>query len=202
MSDQIYYLIPLFIVILLGWVTGLSVTILALLYYPVTRIILIRSNKSTKKLDDFYLILPRLFGKIGDLVKFVVNWLIMPPINFITWIPRTILKIVRFLIKVFSYLLVNVPKYLLKLFTDVVYNLIIAPIKWLTNYYIKLTDWFASGDASDYFSMVIVNFYEFYFFQWQEILNTIIKNSFSVFKIPPIKSIKLDESAFILKDFF
>lgn len=159
-----------------------------------------RSNKSTTKLDDFYLILPRLIGKIGDIVKFIVNWLIMPPINFITWIPRTLLKIVKFMIKVFTYLLVNVPNYLLKLFRDVVYTLIIAPIKWLTDYYIKLTDWFVSGDAGDYFSMAIVNFYEFYFFQWQEILNTVIENSFSVFKIPPIKAIKLDQSAFILKD--
>ena len=79
-------------------------------------------------------------------------------------------------------------------------TLLIAPIRFFTDYFIKITDWIASGDAIDYYIVWIVYFYEFYFFQWQEILNTVIKKSFNIFKIPPIKAIKLDDSAFILKD--
>jgi len=117
----------------------------------------------------------------------------MPPINFLSWLPKAILSIVKFQFNVIKFLVITVPKYVFKVVEFLVDKLIIGYIRFYTNYFIKITDWIASGDAGDYFSMVIVNYYEFYYFQWQEILNTVIKNSFGVFKIPPIKAIKLDE---------
>jgi len=196
-----YYILTGFLTLLLGPFVGFIPPLLFLLYYPVTKLAFKVLKKDTKQLDDFYLAIPRFFN-FTTITNFLINWIIMPPINFLSWLPKAILSLVKFQFNVIKFLIITVPKYIFKVVEFLVDNLIISYIRFFTDYFIKITDWIASGDAGDYFSMVIVNFYEFYFFQWQEILNTVIKNSFGVFKIPPVKAIKLDESAFILKDFF
>ena len=195
------YIYTAFFTIIIGIVMKLTNPVLFLLYYPVTKLVFKVIKKDTKKLDDFYLAIPNFFN-FTKITNFIINWIIMPPINFLSWLPKAILSIVKFQFNVIKFLVITVPKYVFKVVEFLVDKLIIGYIRFYTNYFIKITDWIASGDAGDYFSMVIVNYYEFYYFQWQEILNTVIKNSFGVFKIPPIKAIKLDESAFILKGLF
>ena len=195
------YIYTAFFTIILGIVMKLTNPVLFLLYYPVTKLVFKVIKKDTKKLDDFYLAIPNFFN-FTKITNFIINWIIMPPINFLSWLPKAILSIVKFQFNVIKFLVITIPKYVFKVVEFLVDKLIIGYIRFYTNYFIKITDWIASGDAGDYFSMVIVNYYEFYYFQWQEILNTVIKNSFGVFKIPPINAIKLDESAFILKGLF
>lgn len=196
-----YYILTGFLTLMLGPFIGFLPPVLFLLYYPITKLVFKALKKDTKELDDFYLAIPRFFN-FATITKFLINWIIMPPINFLSWLPEAILSLVKFQFNAIKFLIITVPKYVFKGIEFLVDNLIIGYIRFFTDYFIKITDWIASGDAGDYFSAAIVNYYEFYYFQWQEILNTIIKTSFGIFKIPPIKAIKLDESAFILKDLF
>lgn len=174
--------------------------LLFLLYYPITKLVFKVLKKDTKKLDDFYLFLPRLIN-LNSIVKFISEWIIKPPIDFITWIPRAILSFVKFQTSVIEFVLVKVPKYIFGVLKFILDTLIIVPIRFFTDYTIKITDWIASGDAADYYIEYIIFWYELYFFQIQQLFNLAITSMFGhIFKKSPINVVKLPDNMFLLNN--
>jgi len=193
------YIYTVFLTIILGIILKLTNPVMFLLYYSVTKLVFKVIKKDTKKLDDFYLAIPNFFN-FTKITNFITKWIIMPPINFISWLPRAILSIVKFQTKVIEFLLVTVPKYVFKVVNFIVDNLIIGPIKFFTNYFIRLTDWIASGDASDYFTEAIIFWFELYFFQIQQLFNLAITSMFGHIygNDPVIDVIRLPDDMFLL----
>jgi len=194
-----YYILTGFLTLMLGPFVGFIPPVLFLLYYPITKLVFKALKKDTKQLDDFYLAIPRFFN-FTTITNFLINWIIMPPINFITWIPRAILSIVKFQTKVIEFLLVTVPKRTFKIIEFLIDNLIIGPIRFFTNYFIRFTDWIASGNASDYFTEAIIFWFELYFFQIQQLFNLAITSMFGHIygNDPVIDVIRLPDDMFLL----
>jgi len=108
-----YYILTGFLTLLLGPFVGFIPPLLFLLYYPVTKLAFKVLKKDTKQLDDFYLAIPRFFN-FTTITNFLINWIIMPPINFLSWLPKAILSLVKFQFNVIKFLIITVPKYIFK----------------------------------------------------------------------------------------
>ena len=198
-----YYILTGFLTLLLGPFVGFIPPVLFLLYYPITKLVFKALKKDTKKLDDFYLAVPRFFN-FPAITNFIKEWFIMPPINFFSWIPRAILSLLKFQFTAIEFFFVTVPNFIFKVLNFLVDTLLIAPIRFFTDYFIKITDWIASGDAADYYIQYIIFYYELYFFQIQQLFNTFIKSSFvHIFgKDPVIDVIRLPDNMFFLGNIF
>jgi hypothetical protein len=196
------YIYTGFFTLLLGSVVLYNPVIMFFLYYIVTRFMFKNFFfKDTTKLDDFYLFIPRFF-KLTEIINFIKDWLIMPLVDFFTWIPQGIVYFLKLLIQVFIFLLDTVPSYILKLIKFLFDTFVIVPLRMITDYIIELTDWHVYGYASDYAIDTIVKSFEFYFFQIQQLLNQYLFGSFKhlLKNFNPPKIIDLPDSAFILKN--
>jgi len=205
MSNQLYYLISLGIVGIIGTVTKIKPIGLILLYYPITKFILTYFQPSIpdlnmNELDDFYMFIPNILKNIGKVFDFITEWIIEPPINFIKWIFNSLKNIITFIKDAFLFFITTVPKYIIDVLFKIINTFIIEPLKWITEYLKKITNWFNGDKAIDYFTKVIVNAQNLYFFQWQELLNFFIEivNKYIPFKLNEIKAIDLDEKYFML----
>ena len=205
MSNEIYYLISLGIVGIIGTVTKIKPIGLILLYYPITKFILTYFQPSIpdlnmNELDDFYMFIPNILKNIGKVFDFITEWIIEPPINFIKWIFNSLKNIITFIKDAFLFFITTVPKYIIDVLFKIINTFIIEPLKWITEYLKKITNWFNGDKAIDYFTKVIVNAQNLYFFQWQELLNFFIEivNKYIPFKLNEIKAIDLDEKYFML----
>ena len=194
-----YYILTGFLTLMLGPFVGFIPPVLFLLYYPITKLVFKVLKKDTKKLDDFYLAVPRFFN-ITKITNFIINWIIMPPINLIAWIPKAILSIVKFQTKVIKFLLITVPKRVFKVVEFLIDKLVIGYIRFFTDYFIRFTDWIASGNAADYFTEAIIFWFELYFFQIQQLFNLAISSMFGhIFgNDPVIDVIRLPDDMFLL----
>jgi len=205
MSNQLYYLISLGIVGIIGTVTKIKPIGLILLYYPITKFILTYFQPSIpdlnmNELDDFYMFIPNILKNIGKVFDFITEWIIEPPINFIKWIFNSLKNIITFIKDAFLFFITTVPNYIIDVLFKIINTFIIEPLKWITEYLKKITNWFNGDKAIHYFEEVIVNAQNLYFFQWQELLNFFIEivNKYIPFKLNEIKAIDLDEKYFML----
>jgi hypothetical protein len=210
MTDEIYYLISLGIVGILGIATNIKPVILALLYYPITKFILtyfrtsVNENVNTDTLDDFYLFFSRIIKNIGKVVTLIIDWIIKPPLDLIIWIVGNFKKVFIFIKDAFIFFIVKVPKYVLYVLSKLINIFIIQPLKLISDYFQKIIDWFISEKGLKYIMEWIVNVNRIYYFQYQELLNFFIR----IFKgkipipifdsIPEVKVIDIDNSYFVL----
>jgi hypothetical protein len=132
-----YYILTGFLTLMLGPFVGFIPPVLFLLYYPITKLVFKALKKDTKKLDDFYLAIPRFFN-FTTITNFIINWIIMPPINFVSWLPEAILSIVKFQTKVIEFLLVTVPKRTFKVIEFLIDNLVIGSYQVLYKLFYKI----------------------------------------------------------------
>jgi|DEB0MinimDraft_10_1074344.scaffolds.fasta_scaffold128485_1 hypothetical protein len=206
MSNQLYYLISLGIVGIIGTVTKIKPIGLILLYYPITKFILTYFQPSIpdlnmNELDDFYMFIPNILKNIGKVFDFITEWIIEPPINFIKWIFNSLKNIITFIKDAFLFFITTVPNYIIDVLFKIINTFIIEPLKWITEYLKKITNWFNGDKAIDYFEEVIVNAQNLYFFQWQELLNffiEIVNKYIPGLKLNKITEINLDEKYFML----
>ena len=206
MSNQLYYLISLGIVGIIGTVTKIKPIGLILLYYPITKFILTYFQPSIpdlnmNELDDFYMFIPNILKNIGKVFDFITEWIIEPPINFIKWIFNSLKNIITFIKDAFLFFITTVPNYIIDVLFKIINTFIIEPLKWITEYLKKITNWFNGDKAIHYFEEVIVNAQNLYFFQWQELLNffiEIVNKYIPGLKLNKITEINLDEKYFML----
>jgi len=209
MSNEIYYLISLGIVGILGSMTKIKPVILVLLYYPITKFILTYFQPSItevnmKELDYVYMFFPNIFNEISKVILSIKDWIIKGPQDFFEWIIKSVKDAVTFIKDAILFFIAEVPKYIIYIVSKLLNTFIIEPFGWIKSYFEKIISWFTSGDALKYTIEWYVWINQIYYFQWQELINFFINLFDKILPIgiledfPKLDVIKLDQKYFVL----